>query len=73
MNRDKIKELADKFLHDAAPFLEGKDDQILILMYNHQGMMSTGYGCRACAVEAAVEYVEINADLEHSVSHETIN
>lgn len=73
MNRDKAKELADKFLSEAIPFLENKDDQILIIMYNNDGMMSTGYGCRACSVEAAVEYAEINTDLQHSVTHEPIN
>ena len=56
----KIKEFVDNLKSS----LED-DGDILILIYNKDEFSYSGFGCKACANDAAREFLERNKDAKH--------
>lgn len=64
--RDEIENLSHKYMKDVLELINDEEmSQVMILVYNDECMLEIGSGCKACAVEAAEVYIELNEHVTH--------
>lgn len=63
--REKLKNKIKIFLESVDNDC-GDDGQILIIYYDNTGIGSNGFGCPACASEAAAKFIYKNIDSTHT-------